>query len=194
MFRTKNNLFNFRCDSGLQCQLELTQKKRLGDSENIAPDIISPFSFFQLVSLCCLCLGPTRKSFTQSRSSVSRTHQNIPSRAAPGPPGTAFTAATSPLTDTNVSCFHLYSQKHSVTRPHLSFFLLAVAHQNGGLKNTNHVANQRNSQHHNQRHPSSSNATRPFLPSNINQLNERGSNRPQPNLDCLRVPDQGAAG
>ncbi|XP_076584111.1 unconventional myosin-Ie isoform X1 [Chaetodon auriga] len=98
---------------------------------------------------------PTKKSFTQSRSSASRTHQHIPSRAAPGPP---------------------------------------VAHQNGGLKNTNHVANQRNSQHHNQRHPTPGNATRPFLPSNINQLKERGGSRPQPNLDCLKVPDQGAAG
>ncbi|KAI3377124.1 hypothetical protein L3Q82_000316 [Scortum barcoo] len=98
---------------------------------------------------------PTRKSFTQSRSNMSRTHHNIPSRAAPGPP---------------------------------------VAHQNGGLKNTNHAANQRNSQHHSQRHPSSGNATRPFLPSNINQLKERGGSRPQPNLDCLRVPEQGAAG
>ncbi|XP_042347571.1 unconventional myosin-Ie isoform X2 [Plectropomus leopardus] len=98
---------------------------------------------------------PSRKSFSQVRSNASRTHQNIPSRAAPGPP---------------------------------------VAHQNGGLKNTNHVANQRNSQHHNQRHSSSGNATRPFLPSNANQLKERGGSRPQPNLDCLRVPDQGAAG
>uniref|UniRef100_A0A4W6E8P1 Osteoclast-stimulating factor 1 n=1 Tax=Lates calcarifer TaxID=8187 RepID=A0A4W6E8P1_LATCA len=86
---------------------------------------------------------PTRKSFTQVRPNMSRTHQNIPSRAAPGPPGTA---------------------------------------------------NQRNSQHHLQRHPSSSNAARPFLPSNINQLKERGGNRPQPNLDCLKVPEQGAAG
>uniref|UniRef100_A0A4W6E9Y6 Osteoclast-stimulating factor 1 n=1 Tax=Lates calcarifer TaxID=8187 RepID=A0A4W6E9Y6_LATCA len=43
-------------------------------------------------------------------------------------------------------------------------------------------------------HPSSSNAARPFLPSNINQLKERGGNRPQPNLDCLKVPEQGAAG
>ncbi|MEQ2161357.1 hypothetical protein GOODEAATRI_008889 [Goodea atripinnis] len=68
-------------------------------------------------------------------------------------------------------------------------------HQNGGLKNTNHIANQRNSQHHSQRHPSSANSTRPFLPSNINQLRERdGSSRQQPDLDCLRVPDQGAAG
>ncbi|XP_049910738.1 unconventional myosin-Ie isoform X2 [Epinephelus moara] len=98
---------------------------------------------------------PTRKSFSQVRSTASRTHQNIPSRVAPGPP---------------------------------------VAHQNGGLKNTNHVANQRNSQHHNQRHSSSGNATRPFLPSNVSQLKERGSSRPQPNLDCLKVPDQGAAG
>ncbi|KAM4630939.1 unconventional myosin-Ie isoform 1-T1 [Polymixia lowei] len=99
---------------------------------------------------------PTRKSFTQSRSNMSRTHQNIPSRAAPGPP---------------------------------------VAHQNGGLKNTNHIANQRNSsQHSNQRAPSSGNQTRPFLPSNITQLKERGSSRLQPNLDCLKVPEQGAAG
>ncbi|XP_029932697.1 unconventional myosin-Ie isoform X2 [Myripristis murdjan] len=100
---------------------------------------------------------PTRKSFTQgSRSNHSRTHQHIPSRAAPGPP---------------------------------------VAHQNGGLKNTNHIANQRNSsQHANQRPPSSGSTNRPFLPSNISQVKERGSNRPQPNLDCLKVPEQGAAG
>ncbi|XP_068586494.1 unconventional myosin-Ie isoform X2 [Cebidichthys violaceus] len=98
---------------------------------------------------------PTRKSFSQVRSNASRTHQNTPSRAAPGPP---------------------------------------VAHQNGGPKNTNHVANQRNSQHHNQRNPPTGNTTRPFLPSNANQLKERGGSRPQPNLDCLKVPDQGAAG
>lgn len=82
---------------------------------------------------------------------------------------------------------HLYG-------PSKTLSVIAVAHQNGGLKNTNHVANQRNSQHHNQRHPSHGNATRPFLPSNANQLKERGGSRPQPNLDCLKVPDQGAAG
>ncbi|XP_045074319.1 unconventional myosin-Ie, partial [Coregonus clupeaformis] len=101
---------------------------------------------------------PTKKSFTQSRSSVSRTHHNTPTRAAPGPP---------------------------------------VAHQNGGPKNANHMANQRNaSQHSNQRPPSTGNGSRPFLPNNVN-LKERGSSKPkpnQPNLDCLKVPDQGAAG
>uniref|UniRef100_A0A8C3AV34 Osteoclast-stimulating factor 1 n=1 Tax=Cyclopterus lumpus TaxID=8103 RepID=A0A8C3AV34_CYCLU len=76
----------------------------------------------------------------------------------------------------------------------LHLLLAAVAHQNGGLKNTNHVANQRNSQHNNQRNPPPDNTTRPFLPSNVNQLKERGGSRPQPNLDCLKVPDQGAAG
>uniref|UniRef100_A0A672GS57 Osteoclast-stimulating factor 1 n=1 Tax=Salarias fasciatus TaxID=181472 RepID=A0A672GS57_SALFA len=70
----------------------------------------------------------------------------------------------------------------------------AVAHQNGGVKNTNHVANQRNLQHQNQRNPSSGNSARPFLPNNINQLKERDGGRAQPNLDCLRVPEQGAAG
>ncbi|XP_052318238.1 unconventional myosin-Ie-like isoform X2 [Oncorhynchus keta] len=101
---------------------------------------------------------PTKKSFTQSRSSVSRTHLNTPTRAPPGPP---------------------------------------VAHQNGGPKNTNHIANQRNaSQHSNQRPPSTGNGSRPFLPNNV-IMKERGSNHPkpnQPNLDCLKVPDQGAAG
>ncbi|KAG7468021.1 hypothetical protein MATL_G00138420 [Megalops atlanticus] len=71
-----------------------------------------------------------------------------------------------------------------------------VAHQNGGLKNTNHTANQRNAsqQHANQRPPSGS-ANRPFLPPALSasQSKDRGS-RPQPNLDCLKVPDQGAAG
>ncbi|XP_038825372.1 unconventional myosin-Ie-like isoform X2 [Salvelinus namaycush] len=101
---------------------------------------------------------PTKKSFTQSRSNVSRTHQNTPTRAAPGPP---------------------------------------VAYQNGGPKNTNHIANQRNtSQHSNQRPPSTGNGSRPFLSNNV-ILKERGSSHPkpnQPNLDCLKVPDQGAAG
>ncbi|XP_074522554.1 unconventional myosin-Ie isoform X1 [Halichoeres trimaculatus] len=98
---------------------------------------------------------PTKTSFAQGRPNMSRTHKNIPSRAAPGPP---------------------------------------AAHQNGGLKNTNHSANQRNAQHHSQRHPSASNGTRPILPSNTSHVKERGGNRPQPNLDCLRVPEQGAAG
>ncbi|XP_031686785.1 unconventional myosin-Ie isoform X1 [Oncorhynchus kisutch] len=101
---------------------------------------------------------PTKKSFTQSRSNVSRTHQNTPTRAPPGPP---------------------------------------VAHQNGGLKNTNHIANQRNaSQHSNQRPPSTGNGSFPFLPNNV-ILREKGSSHAkpnQPNLDCLKVPDQGAAG
>uniref|UniRef100_A0A8C5I2D8 Osteoclast-stimulating factor 1 n=1 Tax=Gouania willdenowi TaxID=441366 RepID=A0A8C5I2D8_GOUWI len=66
-----------------------------------------------------------------------------------------------------------------------------LAHQNGGLKNTNHIANLRNSQ----RNSSSAHSNHPHLPTNVNQLKERSSsNRPQPNLDCLRVPDQGAAG
>uniref|UniRef100_A0A8D0D419 Osteoclast-stimulating factor 1 n=1 Tax=Sander lucioperca TaxID=283035 RepID=A0A8D0D419_SANLU len=94
---------------------------------------------------------PTRKSFSQVRSNGSRTHQNIPSRAAPGPPGAAFTSTISQ--DLN-----------------------------------------RNSQHHNQRNPSTGNATRPFLPSNANQLKEHSGSRLKPNLDCLKVPDQGAAG
>ncbi|XP_040017912.1 unconventional myosin-Ie isoform X1 [Gasterosteus aculeatus] len=98
---------------------------------------------------------PTRKSFSQVRSTATRTPQNTPWRAAPGPP---------------------------------------VAHQNGGPKNADHVANQRNSQHHNQRKAPAANTPHPFLPSNANQLKERGSSRPQPNLDCLKVPEQGAAG
>ncbi|KAK5935269.1 hypothetical protein CgunFtcFv8_020645 [Champsocephalus gunnari] len=69
-----------------------------------------------------------------------------------------------------------------------------VAQQNGGHKNSNHAANQRNSQHHGQRHPAPGNPTRPFLPSNGSQLKERGGSQQPPNLDCLKVPDQGAAG
>ncbi|KAM9825606.1 unconventional myosin-Ie isoform X1 [Syngnathus typhle] len=95
---------------------------------------------------------PSRPSNTQRRS---RTHQNTPSRAAPGPP---------------------------------------VAHQNGGLKNTNHMANMRNSIYQQRQ----GEPVRPHLPSNLSQPRERGSVRPQPgpgpNLDFLRVPDQGAAG
>uniref|UniRef100_A0A3B5K7G7 Osteoclast-stimulating factor 1 n=1 Tax=Takifugu rubripes TaxID=31033 RepID=A0A3B5K7G7_TAKRU len=41
---------------------------------------------------------------------------------------------------------------------------------------------------------SHSNATRPFLPNNLNPPKQRGGSRQQPNLDCLRVPEQGAAG
>ncbi|KAI1889635.1 hypothetical protein AGOR_G00164980 [Albula goreensis] len=70
-----------------------------------------------------------------------------------------------------------------------------VAHQNGGLKNANHMANQRNAsqQHANQR-PQPASANRPFLPpASVNQSKDRSS-RPQPNLDCLKVPDLGAAG
>uniref|UniRef100_H2V899 Osteoclast-stimulating factor 1 n=1 Tax=Takifugu rubripes TaxID=31033 RepID=H2V899_TAKRU len=70
----------------------------------------------------------------------------------------------------------------------------AAAHQNGALKNTNHLANQRNLQAHGQRGSSHSNATRPFLPNNLNPPKQRGGSRQQPNLDCLRVPEQGAAG
>lgn len=45
-----------------------------------------------LVALICWKSGPNRKNLTQGRSNMSRTHHNIPSRAAPGPPGTAFTS------------------------------------------------------------------------------------------------------
>lgn len=125
--------------------------------------------------------GPTRKSFSQSRSNASRTHQKVPSRAAPGPPGSVYIDRIGTSTwNRQVLYFFIY--------------LIAVAHQNGSVKNTNHLANQRNSQHHNQRHPPHSNATRPFLPSNISQPKQRGGSRPQPNLECLKVPEQGAAG
>ncbi|KAJ8407711.1 hypothetical protein AAFF_G00267550 [Aldrovandia affinis] len=70
-----------------------------------------------------------------------------------------------------------------------------VAHQNGGPKNT-HNHNHRNASSHQQTNhrPSSGSGTRPFLPSVVvSQLKGRNS-KAQPNLDCLRVPDQGAAG
>uniref|UniRef100_A0A671NT85 Osteoclast-stimulating factor 1 n=1 Tax=Sinocyclocheilus anshuiensis TaxID=1608454 RepID=A0A671NT85_9TELE len=72
----------------------------------------------------------------------------------------------------------------------------AIAHQNGGLKNANHAANQRNSQHHSNRRPTSENTAHPFLPTNVSQLKDRGSRQApqQTNLDFLKVPDQGAAG
>lgn len=71
-----------------------------------------------------------------------------------------------------------------------------VAHQNGGLKNANHAANQRNSQHHSNQRPTSGNTAHPFLPTNVSQLKDRGSRQApqQTNLDFLKVPDQGAAG
>uniref|UniRef100_A0A671PF64 Osteoclast-stimulating factor 1 n=1 Tax=Sinocyclocheilus anshuiensis TaxID=1608454 RepID=A0A671PF64_9TELE len=72
----------------------------------------------------------------------------------------------------------------------------AIAHQNGGLKNANHAANQRNSQHHSNRRPTSENTAHPFLPTNVSQLKDRGRRQApqQTNLDFLKVPDQGAAG
>ncbi|KAJ8340477.1 hypothetical protein SKAU_G00351100 [Synaphobranchus kaupii] len=103
---------------------------------------------------------PTKKNVAQSRASQprqSRTRQNLPARAAPGPP---------------------------------------VAHQNGGLKNTNHAANQRNAPHqHTNQRPQPTNASRPFLPAanTVNQSKDRSS-RLQQNLDFLKVPDMGAAG
>ncbi|XP_066512615.1 unconventional myosin-Ie-like [Hoplias malabaricus] len=97
---------------------------------------------------------PTRKGMSQSRSNMSRPHQHIPTRLAPGPP---------------------------------------VAHQNGGLKHAN--ISQRNPQHQSHR-SAPANPAHPFLPVSANQLKNRGSRHTaqQPNLDCLKVPDQGAAG
>ncbi|XP_060767907.1 unconventional myosin-Ie isoform X1 [Neoarius graeffei] len=68
-----------------------------------------------------------------------------------------------------------------------------VAHQNGGLKHSNYTTSQRNMQHQS---PASGNQSRPFLPITASQLKDRNTRQTaqQPNLDCLRVPDQGAAG
>uniref|UniRef100_A0A672NUR4 Osteoclast-stimulating factor 1 n=1 Tax=Sinocyclocheilus grahami TaxID=75366 RepID=A0A672NUR4_SINGR len=65
-----------------------------------------------------------------------------------------------------------------------------------GLKNANHTVNQRNSQHHSNQRPTPGNTARPFLPTNVSQLKDRGSRQApqQTNLDFLKVPDQGAAG
>ncbi|KAL7830960.1 hypothetical protein SRHO_G00304620 [Serrasalmus rhombeus] len=69
-----------------------------------------------------------------------------------------------------------------------------VAHQNGGPKHTNHAASQRNPQSSQRSAPG--NQARPFLPVTASQLKDRGNRHAaqQPNLDCLKVPDQGAAG
>ncbi|KAI4900186.1 hypothetical protein NFI96_017675, partial [Prochilodus magdalenae] len=71
-----------------------------------------------------------------------------------------------------------------------------VSHQNGGPKHTNHAASQRNLQHQSNQRSAPSNQARPFLPVTANQLKDRGNRHAaqQPNLDCLKVPDQGAAG
>uniref|UniRef100_A0A8B9JI34 Osteoclast-stimulating factor 1 n=1 Tax=Astyanax mexicanus TaxID=7994 RepID=A0A8B9JI34_ASTMX len=62
--------------------------------------------------------------------------------------------------------------------------------------NTNHAASQRNQQHQSSQRSAPANQSRPFLPVTANQLKDRSSRQSaqQPNLDCLRVPDQGAAG
>uniref|UniRef100_A0A671NR69 Myosin IEa n=1 Tax=Sinocyclocheilus anshuiensis TaxID=1608454 RepID=A0A671NR69_9TELE len=82
------------------------------------------------------------------------------------------------------------------SRPTKQGVTQTIAHQNGGLKNANHAANQRNSQHHSNRRPTSENTAHPFLPTNVSQLKDRGSRQApqQTNLDFLKVPDQGAAG
>uniref|UniRef100_A0AAY4DA60 Osteoclast-stimulating factor 1 n=1 Tax=Denticeps clupeoides TaxID=299321 RepID=A0AAY4DA60_9TELE len=68
-----------------------------------------------------------------------------------------------------------------------------VTHQNGGPKNASHVANQRNSQYNNQRTPYG-NQPHPFLPPTASQLKDRAGSQHQPNTDCLKVPEPGAAG
>ncbi|XP_063045801.1 unconventional myosin-Ie [Engraulis encrasicolus] len=114
---------------------------------------------------------PSRKSLIQGRPSGHRGHQHTPTRAAPGPP---------------------------------------VSHQNGGVKSSTQAANQRNAQHRpppapgNQRPPPGnqpSNQPRPVLPTSGGSQKGRGggsrtqpSTNAQPNLDCLKVPEQGAAG
>lgn len=129
--------------------------------------------------------GPTKQGVTQSRPNMSRTHHHTPTRFAPGPPGT--------LT------FLIFSFLQSICICSKDLKLAcssAVAHQNGGLKNANHAANQRNSQHHGNQRPTSGNTARPFLPTNVSQLKDRGSRQApqQTTLDFLKVPDQGAAG
>ncbi|XP_056463319.1 unconventional myosin-Ie isoform X1 [Gadus chalcogrammus] len=69
-----------------------------------------------------------------------------------------------------------------------------AAHQNGGPRNTNHLASQRNPQ---RPPPSTGRTPQPGLPSGPGQPRGRGGGGPPtqpPNLDCLRVPEQGAAG
>uniref|UniRef100_A0A3P8YAE2 Osteoclast-stimulating factor 1 n=1 Tax=Esox lucius TaxID=8010 RepID=A0A3P8YAE2_ESOLU len=76
--------------------------------------------------------------------------------------------------------------------------MLQVSIGAGLPKNTreyrrNSVYSPNASQHSNQRPPPSGHGSRPFLPNNINPR-DRDSSKAQPNLDCLKVPDQGAAG
>uniref|UniRef100_A0A4W4GQQ5 Osteoclast-stimulating factor 1 n=1 Tax=Electrophorus electricus TaxID=8005 RepID=A0A4W4GQQ5_ELEEL len=63
-------------------------------------------------------------------------------------------------------------------------------------RESHHASIQRNLQQQNSQRAASGNQARPFLPVSANQLKSRGSRQvaQQPNLDCLRVPDQGAAG
>lgn len=119
---------------------------------------------------------------------------------APTAPGPTRKSRLEQLLDLQVEFKPTHSPKVSARLGRLNAVCVpshAVAHQNGGLKNTNHSANQRNSQHHSQRNPShAGSATRPFLPTNIQQQRQRGGSRQQqqPNYDCLKVPEQGAAG
>ncbi|MBN3296298.1 MYO1E protein, partial [Amia calva] len=67
-----------------------------------------------------------------------------------------------------------------------------ASHQNGVLKTAHNNVSQRQAP---MQHPMQQSTRQPYLPTpvTLSQLKER-NNRPQPNLDCLRVPDQGAAG
>ncbi|KAJ8249172.1 hypothetical protein GJAV_G00231950 [Gymnothorax javanicus] len=68
-----------------------------------------------------------------------------------------------------------------------------VGHQNGAVKHTNF----RNASSHQQTNhrPASGSMARPFQLPSMNFSHFKGRNsKAQPNLDCLRVPEQGAAG
>nr|XP_015198569.1 PREDICTED: unconventional myosin-Ie [Lepisosteus oculatus] len=88
-----------------------------------------------------------------------------------------------------------FSQSRSVSRAPQSYPTRAApgppaSHQNGVIKSAgNNVSQRAAPTNHPSHHPT-------FLPPpvTLHQLKQRNSRPPQPDLDCLRVPDQGAAG
>ncbi|MBN3314302.1 MYO1E protein, partial [Atractosteus spatula] len=88
-----------------------------------------------------------------------------------------------------------FSQNRSVSRAPQSYPTRAApgppaSHQNGVIKSAgNNVSQRAAPTNHPSHHPT-------FLPPpvTLHQLKQRNSRPPQPDLDCLRVPDQGAAG
>ncbi|KAF7211942.1 unconventional myosin-Ie isoform X2 [Nothobranchius furzeri] len=107
---------------------------------------------------------PTRKSFGQSRSNVSKSRQNTPSRTAPGPP--------------------VAHQNGSLKNNN------RVANQ----RNSQHHSQRQRPPPNNSTHTSLPNNNYQVKERGGGRREGGGGTRKQSNLDCLKVPEQGVAG